>query len=139
MQADTIEELAQKLGLPPKALRGTVDRYNALVRAGEDKDYGKEAFRLTPVDKPPFYGARNCGYILCTMDGIQIDTNMNAIDTEGNPIEGLYVVGNDSGGYFANTYPNLSGGMAAGRTATCARVVARNLTGRRKICELPIA
>ena len=36
---------------------------------------------------------------------------MNAIDTEGNPIPGLYVVGNDSGGYFANMYPNLVTGM----------------------------
>lgn len=40
---------------------------------------------------------------------------MNAIDTEGNPIPGLYVIGNDSGSYFANEYPNLSTGMACGR------------------------
>ena len=43
---------------------------------------------------------------------------MNAIDTEGHPIPGLYVIGQDSGGYFANTYPNLIAGMCAGRAAT---------------------
>ena len=127
MQADTIEELAEKLGLPPKALEATVTRYNQLVRDGKDTDYGKEPFRLSPLDKAPFYGAKNTGDILCTMDGIQIDVNMNAIDTEGNPIPGLYVVGNDSGSYFANTYPNLVTGMACGRTVTFGRHVGRLL------------
>ena len=112
MKADTIEELAKKLLLPPEELVKTVKRYNQLCKDGNDVDYGKEPFRLSPLDKPPFYGAKNTGDILCTMDGIQIDTNMNAIDTEGNPIPGLYVIGNDSGSYFANTYPNLVTGMA---------------------------
>ncbi len=126
-QADTIEELAQKLGLPASELKATVEHYNELAHAGEDTDYGKESFRLTPVDTAPFYGAKNTGYVLCTMDGIQIDTNMNAIDTEGNVIPGLYVVGNDSGSYFANTYPNLSTGMACGRTVTFGRLVGKYL------------
>lgn len=126
-QADTIEDLAQKLGLPADQLSATVKRYNELAHAGEDTDFGKEPFRLTPVEQAPFYGAKNTGYVLCTMDGIQIDTNMNAIDTEGSPIPGLYVVGNDSGCYFANTYPNLSTGMACGRTVTFGRHVGKLL------------
>lgn len=52
---------------------------------------------------------------------------MNAIDTDGNPISGLYVVGNDSGSYFANTDPNLSTGMACGRTITFGRLVGKCL------------
>ena len=127
MKADTIEELAEKLGLPPAALKASVERNNELVRLGEDLDYGKEAHRLSPVDKAPFYGAKNTGWLLCTMDGIQIDTNMNAIDTEGNPIPGLYVIGNDSGCYFANEYPNLATGMACGRTVTFGRRVGQLL------------
>lgn len=74
--------------------------------------------------------AKNTGYVLCALDGIQIDTNMNALDTEGNPIEGLYVIGNDSGSYFANTYPNLSTGMACGRTVTFGRHVGKYLAGK---------
>ena len=73
----------------------------------------------------PFYGAKNTGYILCTMDGIQIDQNMNAVDTNNDPIPGLYVVGNDSGGYFSGTYPNLSTGAACGRTVTFGRRAGR--------------
>ena len=126
-KADTIEELAKKLGLPPAQLKATVARNNELYRKGEDVDYGKEKHRLSPVDKAPFYGAKNTGWMLCTMDGIQINTNMNAIDTEGNPIPGLFVIGNDSGGYFANEYPNLATGMACGRTVTFGRIVGRML------------
>ena len=126
-KADTIEELAKKLGLPPAQLKATVARNNELYRKGEDVDYGKEKHRLSPVDKAPFYGAKNTGWMLCTMDGIQINTNMNAIDTEGNPIPGLFVIGNDSGGYFANEYPNLATGMACGRTVTFGRIVAKHL------------
>ena len=127
VQADTIEELAQKLGLSAKTLQATVTRYNELAKSGNDVDYGKEPHRLTPVNKAPFYGAKNTGWMLCTLDGIQIDTNMNAIDTEGNPIPGLYVVGNDSGGYFASEYPNLATGMACGRTVTFGRLVGLKL------------
>ena len=127
MKADTIEELAEKLRLPPKALAATVKRYNAMAKKGVDEDFGKEAFRLTPLDKPPFYGAKNTGDILCTLDGIVIDANMNALDNDLNPIAGLYVIGNDSGAYFANTYPNLSTGMACGRTVTFGRRVGKLL------------
>ena len=129
IQADTLEELAEGLGLPVDAFVAEVEHYNEMCAAGEDADFGKEPHRLTPVDTAPFYGCKNTGYVLCTLDGIQIDTNMNALDTEGNPIEGLYVVGNDSGGYFANTYPNLATGMACGRTVTFGRHVGKYLAG----------
>lgn len=124
-QCDTIAELAEKLGLPADALEATVARYNELYDKGVDGDFGKEAHRMSAVRKAPFYGAKNTGYILCTMDGIQIDLNMNAVDTNNEPIPGLYVVGNDSGGYFSGTYPNLSTGAACGRTVTFGRRAGR--------------
>ncbi len=130
VKADTVEGLAEGLGLPVDEFKATVERYNELCAAGEDADYGKEPHRLTPVDTAPFYGCKNTGYVLCTLDGIQIDTNMNALDVDGDPIEGLYVIGNDSGGYFANTYPNLSTGMACGRTVTFGRHVGKYLAGK---------
>ena len=124
-QADTIEELAEKLGIPAENLVATVERNNENAANGEDPDFGKEAFRLSPVDTAPFYGVRTTGYMLCTMDGIKIDTNMNALDNDGNVIEGLYVCGNDSGSFFAYTYPDLVPGLAAGRSATFARRAGR--------------
>ena len=124
-QCDTIAELAEKLGLPADALKDTVERYNELYDKGVDEDFGKESFRLSAVRKAPFYGVKNTGFILCTMDGIQIDQNMNAVDTNNEPIPGLYVVGNDSGAYFSATYPNLSTGAACGRTVTFGRRAGR--------------
>lgn len=124
-QCDTIAELAEKLGLPADALEATVERYNELYDKGVDEDFGKESFRLSAVRKAPFYGVKNTGFILCTMDGIQIDQNMNAVDTNNEPIPGLYVVGNDSGAYFSATYPKLSTGAACGRTVTFGRRAGR--------------
>ena len=124
-QCDTIAELAEKLGLPADALEATVERYNELYDKGVDEDFGKESFRLSAVRKAPFYGVKNTGFILCTMDGIQIDQNMNAVDTNNEPIPGLYVVGNDSGAYFSATYPNLSTSAACGRTVTFGRRAGR--------------
>ena len=129
VQADTLEELAEGLGLPVDDFVAEVTHYNEMCAAGEDTDFGKEPHRLTPVDTAPFYGCKNTGYVLCTLDGIQIDTNLNALTPEGEPIEGLYVIGNDSGCYFANTYPNLSTGMACGRTVTYGRHVGKYLAG----------
>lgn len=126
-QADTIEELAGKLGLPAETFRKTVDRYNALAYSGEDTDFGKEAHRLSPVDTPPFYGARTAGSILCTLNGIHIDTDCRALDVRGDPVPGLYVNGNDSGGFFANSYPNLATGLACGRTVTFGYLIGKLL------------
>ncbi len=124
-QANTIEELAQKLNIPVDTFKKTVARNNELYKKGKDEDFGKEAFRLSPIDTPPYFGVRQTGSMLCTLDGIRIDQNVNAVDTEGKPISGLYVCGNDSGGYYAYTYPDVSAGNAAGRTATFARRAAR--------------
>lgn len=52
-QADTIEELAKKLNIPAENFSATVSRYNGLVASGTDTDFGKLAFRMSPVDTPP--------------------------------------------------------------------------------------
>ncbi|NLG10574.1 MAG: FAD-binding protein [Coriobacteriaceae bacterium] len=126
-QADTIEELAEKLNIPADTFKKTVDRYNELFDMQEDPDFGKEAFRLSELRKPPFYGVRQNSMILCTLDGIRINTDLKALDPQGKPIEGLYVVGNDSGGYYAYTYPNMITGHACGRTITFARLAAKKI------------
>jgi hypothetical protein len=124
-KADSLEELAAKLQIPAQAFAASVARYNALAEQGRDEDFGKPAFRLSRIQKAPFYGVRNTGSMLCTLDGIRIDTDMRALDPAGNPIPGLFMCGNDSGGYYAVTYPNLSTGNACGRTMTFARRAAR--------------
>ena len=127
VQADTVEELADKLGLPKDTFTATVDRYNELAAKGEDKDYGKEDYRLSTLSEAPFYGVRQAGgYLICTIDGIQIDDNMHAIDQDFKAIPGLYVIGDMSGNYFSGSYPSLMAGAAAGRSATFGRFAVQN-------------
>ena len=104
----------------------TVERYNELYDKQVDEDFGKEAFRLSALRTAPFEGIRlSGGYFICTLDGIRIDTNMNAVDKDGNAIEGLYVAGDCSGGYFDTSYPNLLAGCAAGRSITFGRLAGK--------------
>lgn len=127
VEADTMEELAEKLGLPVDAFTATVERYNELAAKGEDKDFGKESYRLSTLQQAPFYGVRQAGgYLICTLDGIQIDDNMHAIDQDFKAIPGLYVIGDMSGNYFAGSYPSLMAGAAAGRSATFGRLAGQN-------------
>ena len=127
VQADTVEELAEKLGLPVDTFTATVEHYNELAANGEDTDFGKESYRLSTLTEAPFYGVRQCGgYLICTMDGIQIDDNMHALDANYQPIPGLYVIGDMSGNYFSHSYPNLMSGAAAGRSATFGRLAGQN-------------
>ena len=127
VQADTVEELAEKLGLPVDTFTATVEHYNELAANGEDTDFGKESYRLSTLTEAPFYGVRQCGgYLICTMDGIQIDDNMHALDANYQPIPGLYVIGDMSGNYFSHSYPNLMSGAAAGRSATFGRLAGQH-------------
>ncbi|MBM6998546.1 FAD-binding protein [bacterium] len=124
--ADTIEELAEKLGVPADNLVATVDRYNQLCEAGVDEDFGKEPFRLVPYGQPPYYGVYVSGLILCTFDGIVVNTQLQALREDGSVIDGLYCVGNDAGRYFCDSYPNLTAGAAGGKSATFGWLAAAN-------------
>ncbi|MBU3071819.1 FAD-dependent oxidoreductase [Clostridium estertheticum] len=124
-QANTIEELAEKLMLPPKTLEANIYHYNELCEKGEDEDFGKTSFRMRPIIKAPFYGITVGGNLLCTLDGLRINTDMQVLDTNMEPIKGLFAVGNDSGGFFAYSYPELTPGVAAGRSMTFGRHVGK--------------
>ena len=124
-KANTLEELAEKLNIPVDNFVATVNRYNELCAAGVDEDYGKERHRLTPVDTAPFYGIRTGAWHLTTLNGCRINTDMQVLDTNGEPIEGLYATGDCTGGMFATTYPNLFTGLACGRTMTFGRHAAK--------------
>ncbi len=126
----TIEGLAKKLKLPPEEFKATVERYNEMAKLGEDKDFGKDPDTLLPLVKPPYYGITNAGWLLTTMDGLRINTNIQVVDTEGNAIEGLYAAGDVAGGFFGdNLYPELCVGVAVGKTMTFARHAVLHMTG----------
>lgn len=131
-QADTIEELAEKLRVDPAGLTATVERYNELAAKGVDEDFGKPAKDLLPLSKPPYFGALFGGHVLCTLDGLRIDEHMRVLNTERKPIEGLYAVGNCSGSMYAGSYPELFIGNANGRTITHARHAVMHIAGEVK-------
>ena len=131
-QADTIEELAEKLRVDPAGLTATVERYNELAAKGVDEDFGKPAKDLLPLSKPPYFGAFFGGHVLCTLDGLRIDEHMRVLNTERKPIEGLYAVGNCSGSMYAGSYPELFIGNANGRTITQARHAVMHIAGEVK-------
>lgn len=119
MQADTIEELAEKLGMDPSALSATVERYNELAAAGVDEDFGKPSKDLIALTNPPFYGSFFAGHVLCTIDGLQVDEDNRVIRaTDQSPIDGLFAIGNCSGSFFSVTYPELIWGLAQARSGT---------------------
>ena len=121
--ADTLEELADKMGFAGKAKEdflATVARYNELYDAQEDVDFGKQAYRLSAIRQAPFYGFWMGACILCTLQGILVNEKAEALDTNNQPIPGLYVTGDISGGFFVDNYPCLMPGIAMGRTMTFA-------------------
>ncbi len=121
--ADTLEELADKLGFDAEAKKtflATCTHYNELYDQQDDPDFGKPAYRLSALRTPPFYGYWLGGCLLTTEQGIMINEKAQAVDANADPIEGLFVAGDCSGGFFYNNYPCLMPGVAMGRTMTFA-------------------
>lgn len=117
MKADTLEELADKLGFEGEAKEtflATCERYNEIYDAQYDEDFGKPTCRLSELRTPPFYGAWLGASLLCTMQGILINENAQAIDGAREPIAGLYCAGNNAGSFFANNYPCVLPGTRCG-------------------------
>jgi len=127
VEADTLEGLAEKLLIPVDTFKATVARYNELCAKGVDDDFGKESYRLLPINTPPYRAVTLGGQLLCTLDGLRINTKMQVLNKDGAVIDGLYAGGNDSGGFFSNCYPELIVGVAMGRTFTFARLAGENM------------
>ena len=131
-KADTIEELADKLGFTGEAkdtFLATVDRYNELYDKQNDEDFGKPAYRLSAIRTAPFYGCWLGASLLTTEQGIAINDKGQALDNDNKPMPGLYVTGDMSGSFFANNYPCLMAGVAMGRTLTYAIKAIKQMGG----------
>jgi tricarballylate dehydrogenase len=122
--ANTVEELADRLGINREGFVKTIQEYNAAVQPGHYDPTvldGKCTKGITPpksnwavpIDTPPYIGyAVTCG-ITFTFGGLKIDTRGQVIDTEGNAMPGLYAAGELVGGLFYHNYAGGSG-LAAG-------------------------
>ena len=123
VEANTIEGLADGLGIDRNGLVSTVRRFNASVQDGDFNPTELDGKRTSgieppksnwalPIDSPPYLGyAVTCG-ITFTFGGLKIDSTGRALDTENFPIPGLYAAGELVGGLFYHNYPGGSGLMA---------------------------
>ncbi len=122
--ASTIEGLAAAAGLPKDALAETVARYNGMVRAGVDEDFGRARFG-GEIATPPFYAAAFYPLARKSMGGIRIDTDSRVLDKDAKPIAGFLAAGEVTGFGGINGKAGLEGtflgpsivtGRVAGRT-----------------------
>lgn len=139
-EADTIEELARKIGADPAVLRETVDRFNGFARSGVDGDFGRGASaydryysdprvhpnpNLGPLEKAPFDAVEIVIGDLGTKGGIVTDEHARALREDGTVIEGLYASGNCSASVMGNTYPGP--GSTLGPATVFGLIAARHI------------
>lgn len=131
-KADTIEELGEKLGLSDVAtFVKTVERYNELVEKGIDEDMGKEAKWLTAIKEPPFYGIHRHIGLSTIIHGVNVNADMQVLNADGEPIEGLYAIGNCAGNFFGSPdYPMTVPGLSLGRCHTQGYVVGKAVASK---------
>ncbi|MEW2352196.1 FAD-dependent oxidoreductase [Spirillospora sp. NPDC029432] len=131
VKADTLPELAERLGLPADALTATVERFNGFAEKGVDEDFhrGEDPYDLffaagndgpnpclVPVDRPPYYAARMVLSDLGTKGGLRTDTESRVLDASGAAIPSLYAAGNTAASFTGPFYPGpgipIGSGMA---------------------------
>lgn len=125
--ANTLEELAEKMNLPPDKLKASVRRYNELAGKGFDEDFYKRADCMTTIEKAPFYAAHISMALLVTLGGLKINEEMQVLDKKNKPIPGLYAAGNNSGNYYANDYCVTMMGNSHGRAYTFGYLAGKNI------------
>jgi fumarate reductase flavoprotein subunit len=103
-EANSIDELADKIKVDKTNLKAAIDRYNGYCKTGKDLEFGKDAQFLIPVGDGPYYAFKvDCGYF-CTNDGLEVTPQAQVLDKNGKIIPGLYAGGNDTGGWCGDTY-----------------------------------
>lgn len=103
-QADTIEELAEKMGLNPTVVKQAVDDWNATCEAGADNPlYAYKPEWLIPIKEAPFFGASVGGFCGGTGFGLAVNPAMQVMSTEGTPIPGLYAGFTTAGGAWGES------------------------------------
>ncbi len=108
VSADTLEGLAEKLGIPADAFVAEIARYNSFVENQKDDDFGKPLFG-EKIDEPPFVATPRSPSLHHTMGGVEIDEGAHVISTQGAAIPGLFAAGEVAGGIHAG---NRLGGNA---------------------------
>ncbi|MCW2492552.1 MAG: fumarate reductase [Frankiales bacterium] len=135
VRADTLEELAGRLGIDGETLAATVDRWNADTASGADREFGRRPETMHPLATPPFYAATLWPVVINTQGGPVHDARQRVLDPFGAPIRRLYAAG-ELGSVFGHVY------MAGGNLAECfvgGRNAARAVLGESPVPDRPAA
>jgi succinate dehydrogenase/fumarate reductase flavoprotein subunit len=142
MRGDTLEALAMRAGIDKAGLQASVAKFNAAAASGQDAEFGKgsRAYNrfqgdalhgpnpcVAPIEHGPFYAIKMVIGDLGTYAGIRTDANARALDAEGNPIPGLYAVGNDMASIMGGNYPGA--GITLGPALTFGYVAGKHVAG----------
>ena len=121
VQSDTIEGLAEQLGIDPAVLKETLDNWNSYVKNQNDPDFGRTTGMEADLTTAPYYAIKIAPGIHHTMGGVKIDTSAHVINTEGQIIPGLYAAGEVTGGVHGG---NRLGGNAVADIVIFGRIAA---------------
>jgi len=130
VKADTLEELAEKMDIPADAFVATVKRYNELCALGKDLDLGKRKELMLPIEKPPYMGIKYGASLLVVVGGLRVNSRLQVIDSELDPIPGLYAIGNVGGGRYGVDYPLVVPGNSNGSAMVFGYMAGEFITGR---------
>ena len=127
---DTLEALCKEYDMPYDAVKASVDNYNAYVKTGEDKEFGRFIAKdAKPIEKAPFYAMRLWPKVHHTMGGIQINKNAEVVGLNQRPIKGLYAAGELAGG--------IHGAVRLGSCAVVDCLVFGRIAGKVAASEKP--
>ncbi len=120
VKANSIGELADRIGIDRISLESTVERYNLHAANGEDPDFQRHEVGLMspgtvkPITEPPFYAVEIHPGTLGTNGGPQIDRNGQVRKLGGGLVDGLYAAGNTAANVFGWAYPSGGGTLGNG-------------------------
>jgi fumarate reductase flavoprotein subunit len=128
IQAQSIAELAQKIGIDAESLAETVERYNRDVASGRDRDFGRDGLAnhygtLRQIRQAPFYAYPSTSAVLATYAGLAFDAGAHVLDVYGQQIQGLYAAGEVTGGFHGAAYMT---GSSLGKNAVFGRIAGRS-------------
>lgn len=112
IKADTLTALSRAAGLPSEAVQASVARFNELIDAGHDADFGRFASSAEAppkIDTPPYYAIQFFPMPRKSMGGVAVDVNARALDSAGEPVPGLYAVGELTGSVGINGTHGMDG------------------------------
>lgn len=129
-RCDTLEELADELGIPYDKMKASIDRYNELCDRKCDTDFGKPAKYMHKIEKAPFWGARKHIRVSAGVSGVITNENAQALKSDGTPVPGLYCAGNLGGPFYGGAdYPFHQTGLSLGRCYTFGMIAAKHALG----------